>query len=268
MREETRACKFCAETFTTHKRNKIFCAPVCGERYKSKHRIRDRKGEYWRSAPTFQCQGCGSDFKPKRTDRTRFCSRECAFRTQPVWQEKRFKRIGLSRITIKNCVDCASKFVARNAVVRCHSCRHSKCVSCGVAYERTERYQRYCSDECGEEAKLASRREIRRKRRKAFGKHWRKRCRALGLPYENVSRSVVFERDRWRCQICGVATPKHLQGSSHDRAPTLDHRIPLSRGGPHLYSNVQCACRRCNTLKGNRIVVGQIPLFDNPQQYQ
>lgn len=32
--------------------------------------------------------------------------------------------------------------------------------------------------------------------------------------------------------------------------PTIDHIVPLSKGGPHLWSNVQVACAECNIAKG------------------
>lgn len=35
----------------------------------------------------------------------------------------------------------------------------------------------------------------------------------------------------------------------------------LSQGGPHTYSNVQCACRACNIRKGSQSEVGQLPLL-------
>jgi 5-methylcytosine-specific restriction endonuclease McrA len=52
----------------------------------------------------------------------------------------------------------------------------------------------------------------------------------------------VAERDGWRCAICaGVVT----------RATwSLDHVIPLSKGGPHTYSNVVLAHRSCNSSRG------------------
>jgi 5-methylcytosine-specific restriction endonuclease McrA len=42
--------------------------------------------------------------------------------------------------------------------------------------------------------------------------------------------------------------------------------VPLSRGGGHTHENVQCACRKCNTGKNNVRVLGQLPLWANPQQ--
>jgi len=34
---------------------------------------------------------------------------------------------------------------------------------------------------------------------------------------------------------------------------TIDHIIPLSKGGLHMMSNCQLAHRRCNSYKGNEI---------------
>lgn len=39
-------------------------------------------------------------------------------------------------------------------------------------------------------------------------------------------------------------------GSLSERAPELDHVVPLSRGGGHVYGNVQLLCRMCNGAKG------------------
>lgn len=212
------------------------------------------------------CQGCGVKFKPKNADRIKFCSRECFSSNQP----KRFKRLGLCRVSFRDCVDCGQKFSVRGQKIRCEPCNSlpevSTCRFCNKPYERSEAYQRFCSQDCREQSHTTSNRKARRKRRKEYGKHWRKRCRVLGLPYEPVVSTVIFDRDKWRCQICGDKTPERLRGTQNPRAPTLDHRIPLSRGGGHLYSNLQCACRQCNTKKGNRVVIGQLPLFNNPKE--
>ena len=36
--------------------------------------------------------------------------------------------------------------------------------------------------------------------------------------------------------------------------PSLDHVVPRSRGGEHVWTNVVSACRRCNHLKADRSV--------------
>ena len=57
-----------------------------------------------------------------------------------------------------------------------------------------------------------------------------------------ISRRGVFARDQGRCQYCG------------DRAETLDHVVPRSRGGTHSWDNVVAACRPCNVGKADRLL--------------
>ncbi|WP_369598523.1 HNH endonuclease [Sinorhizobium meliloti] len=77
---------------------------------------------------------------------------------------------------------------------------------------------------------------------------------------ERVDPIKVFDRDKWKCQICGVKTPRKLRGTMDDRAPELDHVMPLSLGGAHSYMNTQCACRKCNREKSDTLPA-QIGLF-------
>jgi 5-methylcytosine-specific restriction endonuclease McrA len=55
-----------------------------------------------------------------------------------------------------------------------------------------------------------------------------------------LTRRAVFARDAWQCQYCGAA------------AENLDHVLPRSRGGLHVWENVVAACRRCNAKKMDR----------------
>lgn len=58
------------------------------------------------------------------------------------------------------------------------------------------------------------------------------------------SEQIKFLFDIFKtCQYCG---------SSKDL--TIDHIIPLSRGGENTFDNVTVACRRCNSRKGNKII--------------
>jgi 5-methylcytosine-specific restriction endonuclease McrA len=63
------------------------------------------------------------------------------------------------------------------------------------------------------------------------------------VPYvrrSSLSRRAVFARDDYRCQYCG------------ERADSIDHVLPRSRGGPHTWENVAAACRPCNLTKRDR----------------
>lgn len=59
-----------------------------------------------------------------------------------------------------------------------------------------------------------------------------------------LSRQNVFLRDDFQCQYCG-----EIFG---ERKLTIDHIIPLSKGGTHEWCNVVAACSRCNNKKADR----------------
>lgn len=72
-----------------------------------------------------------------------------------------------------------------------------------------------------------------------------KRARRRGARTEKVSPDVVYKRDGYICGLCGEPVAKS--------DASLDHIIPISRGGEHSYRNVQTAHRRCNSKKGAKI---------------
>ena len=92
-----------------------------------------------------------------------------------------------------------------------------------------------------------------RAQRRAEGVPWanegsgrfKARARRFGVSYEPINRFDVFERDAWICGICG--DPVSRSDAS------IDHVIPLSKGGPHSFENVQCAHVLCNSKKGARV---------------
>jgi len=57
-----------------------------------------------------------------------------------------------------------------------------------------------------------------------------------------LSRRAVFARDGHRCQYCGAT------------AENIDHVVPRSRGGEHVWENVVASCRPCNAAKEDRLL--------------
>lgn len=57
-----------------------------------------------------------------------------------------------------------------------------------------------------------------------------------------LTRRSVFLRDGHACQYCGK------------RAESIDHVVPRSRGGRHVWENVVASCSRCNTAKRDRLL--------------
>lgn len=244
-----RNCPECGEQFEPKANKQKTCGAECGNR--AGHRkLMKRK--------PCACAVCGKEFLPKKGDRTTCCSRECGFEYQ-----RRKRRAPFCVAIAVNCCMCGEAFIARrHGRKRCPACARKStsiarevytCGYCGVRfpYRATGgRPRGYCSSRCKRAAvRLAK-----------PGKP-RERARKFGVAYEYVNPRRVFDRDGWRCQICGKRTPKARRGTTHQNAPELDHRIPISLGGGHTYDNVQCVCRACNIAKSNRSEVGQLPLF-------
>lgn len=97
---------------------------------------------------------------------------------------------------------------------------------------------------------------------------------ASALRRARQASAVVTERVSWRtlwaagersCYLCGrecdpddfrtltnrTGRAQKIPGASH---PSLDHVIPLSKGGDHSMDNSKLACMRCNREKHARIV--------------
>jgi 5-methylcytosine-specific restriction endonuclease McrA len=89
----------------------------------------------------------------------------------------------------------------------------------------------------------------------------RRRTAMLAGSYISVDPIKVFKRDKWRCKMCNVKT--HKRNIYADDSAELDHIVPLSKGGNHIPSNLQCLCRRCNAIKSDRLI-GQASLFSVP----
>jgi 5-methylcytosine-specific restriction endonuclease McrA len=65
---------------------------------------------------------------------------------------------------------------------------------------------------------------------------------------EGVRRAEIFERDGWTCQLCHQPVDPTLTWPNRMMA-TIDHIIPVVRGGRHVRSNVRLAHLSCNTRR-------------------
>lgn len=82
---------------------------------------------------------------------------------------------------------------------------------------------------------------------KALARGARRRARKRNAPIiESVDRRAIIERDKSVCYLClQVCTPLNV---------TLDHLVPLYRGGSHAADNLRVACRSCNSSKGTKLL--------------
>ncbi|MFD4292546.1 HNH endonuclease [Rhodococcus sp. NPDC058505] len=57
-----------------------------------------------------------------------------------------------------------------------------------------------------------------------------------------MTRAALMHRDRFRCAYCG------------DKAETIDHVVPRSRGGEHTWENCVACCAPCNHRKADKLL--------------
>ena len=159
-----------------------------------------------------KCERCGTKKTTTRTD-VKFCSRKCK---------------GLARgASLKD------KRVAGNAV------RTRSCANCGALLSPEKRSDAYfCSNDCMQ----ASRNTIKKATSRIT-------ARGSDGTVHRVRRIDIYERDHWICQLCGTEVDRSGRHPNPD-APSLDHIVPVARGGTHEASNLQTTHLRCNLARG------------------
>ena len=76
----------------------------------------------------------------------------------------------------------------------------------------------------------------------------RRRALKLETQTELIYSIEIFERDKWICGICGKKVNSRIK-FPNPKSASLDHVIPLSKGGTHTKTNVQCTHWGCNLCK-------------------
>ena len=61
-----------------------------------------------------------------------------------------------------------------------------------------------------------------------------------------------------KCYICGKDMLLETNDNNWYRQATIDHVIPLSKGGSNSIGNYAMACTLCNHLKGDKILTPQL----------
>lgn len=139
----------------------------------------------------------------------------------------------------------------------------SVCKVCGRNYTLREymesigtKYYRnsgYCSVEC-RDVHTKERIKISHKGRRDSHRY---RAKKYGCEYDpSVTLEKLIERDGLRCKICGeMCDPDDYSWSEYTGplSPSIDHIIPMAKGGGHIWNNVQVAHVICNSNKGDKL---------------
>lgn len=99
---------------------------------------------------------------------------------------------------------------------------------------------------------VACRKKSARKKQSGT-KSIRHRARKFGCEFDSsVTLKKLIERNGLKCGICGGMCDPNDHGWTEyfgATSPTIDHIIPLSKGGSHTWDNVQVAHAICNSCK-------------------
>lgn len=199
----------------------------------------------------------------RRGTRREYLAKYYAEHGYPSTRNARWVQLGREAIWIAHCAECNSPMLLRQyrfpSTERFCSyvCRKEfefknirtarKCKFCGSEFEPRTRLARFCTDICEREYRAESKREARRSRK------YRERSR--GIRYDRASRgpslSSIWRKFQGHCIYCGIAVDRQLGERSQPNTATVDHVLPLARGGEHTDANVVLACHRCNSAKSD-----------------
>lgn len=263
--KKEKQCPGCRGIFVSARESQVCCTAKCGVayRYQQARKTRDPR----------DCGHCGVTFTPPHQTGARFCSRNCKARDwarrNPPWIPPAF-----STYVARYCDTCGKPSGKRSGWTTCTPCIRLAQADRARAANRasSEALHRAAAkevacDECGarycplygqKDWRGSSRvslcqvcRPVRKRQHDKVAKAKRSARERGAAVLERVSPRKVFERDGWRCYLCGRDTPKSLRGTTDGRAPELEHVEPLARGGAHSMANTRCACRRCNGIKAD-----------------
>lgn len=122
---------------------------------------------------------------------------------------------------------------------------------CGLKFAQNPGY---CSAECREQQKRESRRNFKRLYKDS---NYRQRARHFGVEYQKgITLKKAVARFGLTCALCGdLCDWNDRSWSQYCGAtyPSIDHIIPMSKGGGHTWNNVQVAHILCNSKKETKI---------------
>jgi predicted nucleic acid-binding Zn ribbon protein len=249
------SCKFCGSLFKQGHCSQVYCSDKC----------RNKAGDVGRGKKIKVCI-CGNEFEVCSKTR-KHCSEKCRLQAskkpkQPLREKRKnkseppkvfFECKYCGKTTKKkrpNQTYCSSKCYKQD---RSDHVKHSNeevklmpkihCAECDKEFQRTMYDQRFCSKQCG----------------KKNGRHLSQlRKRINGTVDETVTLTKLYARDNGKCHICGKQANYQdftvenngvfISGNSY---PSIDHIMPVSKGGTHTWDNVALSHRICNSIKSD-----------------
>lgn len=220
--EHTKKCVICGKMFSTWNPNKKTCSDECKDKNKKlRAGIRDKRRSRKRSYEENHI----------RWIKRRYGSEEAHQEYLAELEEKKQESMKLTKERKE-----AEKKAKKEA-----NHRFGTCAVCGNTFETYNPRQKTCSKVCSKKYSNA-----------------RKNGR---IPQEqmvdkDITLEALYRRDSGVCYLCGEKCDWNDRDlfTVRDKYPTIDHIIPVSRGGLHSWDNVRLAHFKCNLDKSDEII--------------
>ena len=220
-----------------------------------------------------------------------YCSRDCRCKVLRDTFLQNFRdRVGHKYVLVEyvdkdnvtvECKQCGNRFTRTSSKIVRMGCPHCKEIRTKLnqakrqmlkAMNASVRSKRKELDKIAERLSVAMERakrkdemdkhraEKRREENKVRELRREQRIKNNGVFDRDITVDKLFIRDNGVCSLCGGmcdyrdSTTRNGHFIVGEKYPSIDHVIPLSKGGTHTWDNVKLAHFKCNTLKGNKTI--------------
>lgn len=252
-------CLQCGQKHISKNNNSKFCSKNCTARYygslSKKHRVCKRCGEtFWtpdaskkRSRYCLECaEKNASDRAVARERKHVVYEKECIICKRVFETTSKRKQI-CGKDSCRKGFACIK---SREYSVAKHDTKWVSCKQCGkkILIDYGNKRRSYCSERC-EKRHKQNLNKLTDNHKERLKKNKNEREKLLKMQFvDNVQLDTLFKRDGGVCKICGMRVYEDIE-KSNKWAGTIDHIVPLIKGGEHSYKNCQLAHRICNSIK-------------------
>jgi len=135
------------------------------------------------------------------------------------------------------------KVTRAKAILKYQNSEHGK-IAASLHHLRTKDLPRRIEQRRRANEKYAKSEKMAAKKRRDYAR--RKRAVVPSRPVTARDWMAILEAHHYRCHYCKMPF-------TAETPPTLDHVIPVSKGGLHVTENIVPACQSCNSKKSNKL---------------